>query len=358
MSFLLVTGTIAVFSYEIDWLLNPEMHADEWIAHDQVSWGAAYDSARSEFPRATISGITRQQDPWFALQVSGRTRWNESIRIWLEPVNGFYIGTTSWYNVQRFFRQIHRHLMLPNNIGIPIVTVMGFPLLISLIAGFVVYKKFWRGFFRWPRFKRKTRIWMGDLHRLAGLWTSWFVALIALTSVFYFVEELGGRAPPFPSPDLEVIGRENVLPPSFNGDSLDQAVFNAREAMPGLEIRNILFPGSTRGMILIRGDHTAALVRPRANTVYIDPTSLDAIGKYQGEDLDPYTRISEASDPLHFGYFGGFITKIVWFILGAIMSGLAITGVVIYTKRLRKVIDEESLDSKKINTKIERSSAI
>lgn len=358
MSFLLITGTIAVFSYEIDWLLNPEMRADEWIEHDQVSWGAAYDSARREFPRANISGISRQQDPWFALQASGQTRWNESIRIWLEPVNGFYIGTTNWYNLQRFFRQIHRHLMLPNNIGIPIVTVMGFSLLISLIAGFVVYKKFWRGFFRWPRFKRETRIWVGDLHRLAGLWTSWFVALIALTSVFYFIEELGGRAPPFPSPTLEVIERESVLPPSFNGDSLDQAIFNAREAMPGLEIRNILFPGSTRGTILIRGDHTAALVRPRANTVYIDPTSLDAIGKYQGEDLDPYTRVSEASDPLHFGYFGGFITKIIWFILGVIMSGLAITGVVIYTKRLRKVIGEESLDSKKINTEIERNNAI
>ena len=40
------------------------------------------------------------------------------------------------------------------------------------------------------------------------------------------------------------------------------------------------------------------------------------------------------------------------------MSGLAITGVVIYTKRLRKVIDEESLDSKKINTEIERNNAI
>ena len=92
--------------------------------------------------------------------------------------------------------------------------------------------------------------------------------------------------------------------------------------------------------------------------MYIDPTSLDAIGKYQGEDLDPYTRVSEASDPLHFGYFGGFITKIIWFILGVIMSGLAITGVVIYTKRLRKVIDEESLDSKKINTEIERNNAI
>lgn len=357
MSFLLITGTIAVFSYEIDWLLNPEMHASEWVEHDQVSWGAAYDSARREFPRVSIAGIGRQQDPWFALQASGRTRWNEAIRIWLEPSNGVYIGATNWYNVQRFFRQTHRHLMLPNNIGIPIVTVMGFPLLISLIAGFVVYKKFWRGFFRWPRFKRKTRIWIGDLHRLAGLWTSWFVALIALTSVFYFVEELGASAS-LPSPAVEVIERESTLPSSFNGGSLDQAVANALKTMPGLEIRDILFPGSTQGAIVIRGDHTAVLVRPRANTVYIDPTSLDVIGKYQGEDLDPYTRVSEASDPLHFGYFGGFITKIIWFILGVIMSGLAITGVVIYTKRLRKVVDREPLMSNQINTKIEKSSAI
>lgn len=355
MSFLLITGTIAVLSYEIDWLLNEEMRAAQWIEPEYVAWGSAYDTARKEYPSTNISGIARHQDPWFALEASGQTRWNESIRIWLEPSNGAYLGVTNWYNVQRFFRQVHRHLMLPNDIGIPIVTVMAFPLLISLIAGFVVYKKFWLGFFKWPRFHRKLRIWTGDVHRLIGLWASWFVALIALTSIWYFIEELGGRPPPFPSPAVQMIERTRALPPTFNGDALDQAISNALQVMPELKIRRIVFPGSHLGAILIQGDHTATLVRPRANTVYIDPSNLEVIGNFQGENLDAHNRISEASDPLHFGFFGGFITKIIWFILGVCMSGLAITGVVIYAKRLRNIPDNASQKARHTSTKIKVS---
>ena len=47
-----------------------------------------------------------------------------------------------------------------------------------------------------------------------------------------------------------------------------------------------------------------------------------------------HTRISEAADPLHFGYFGGITTKILWFLLGLSMSAMAFTGVIIYSKRL------------------------
>ena len=77
------------------------------------------------------------------------------------------------------------------------------------------------------------------------------------------------------------------------------------------------------------------MVRPRANGVYIDPSNLEVIGSYVGEELSVHTRISEAADPLHFGYFGGLTTKIVWFILGLSMSVITFTGVVVYTKRLR-----------------------
>ena len=51
-----------------------------------------------------------------------------------------------------------------------------------------------------------------------------------------------------------------------------------------------------------------------------------------------HTRISEAADPLHFGYFGGITTKILWFLLGLSMSAMALTGVVIYSKRLKDKI--------------------
>ena len=336
MTFILATGTIAVFSHEIDWLLNAEMRANQRIAEDEVAWGAAFDSMRREYPQYRPLNLSRFRDNWFALQMLARGPDGELVRVWFNPADGADLGMTSFFNVQRLFRELHRHLMLPPHIGIPLVTVLAFPLLISLVAGFVVYKKFWRGLFKWPRFGRKPRIWNGDLHRLLGLWGSWFIALIAITSIWYFVEQLGGRAPPFPAAETEMAAGNTAPPQQFNGAAIDLALRNARSELAGLEPDRILFPGDAGAPLTIQGKLSAMLVRPRANGVHIDPTSLAVLGSYRGEDLDFHTRISEAADPLHFGYFGGIGTKLLWFILGLMLTAMSITGVVINAARLRR----------------------
>ena len=83
--------------------------------------------------------------------------------------------------------------MLPTKIGIPIVCSLALLLAASLVSGIVTYKKWWRGFFRAPRGGDGRRM-TGDLHRLMGLWSLWFVALITLTGLWYLVETLGGNA--------------------------------------------------------------------------------------------------------------------------------------------------------------------
>ena len=54
----------------------------------------------------------------------------------------------------------------------------------------------------------------------------------------------------------------------------------------------------------------------------------------KGEALSAHQRISEMADPLHFGAFGGMTTKILWFLFGAVLTGLAATGAMIYSMRL------------------------
>ena len=334
MTFILLTGSIAVFSAEIDWFLFPEMRSSDSTPVVQVSWGASFDAVRENYPKYEIDSLNRYPQDYIALQVIANTPWNELVRIWVEPSDGTVLGVTQWYNAQRFLRSLHRHLMMPNNIGIPIVTFMAFPLLTSLIAGLFIYKKFWKGIFKRPRFELKTRIWLGDLHRLTGLWSSWFIALIAITSIWYFIEELGGNAPPLPSPVSHSWGGSSDLPSGFSGQTLERAVELALTKVPGLEIRRIGL-GET---LIIEGDLTANLVRPRANSVYLNPSTLEIIGSYQGEELELHNRISEAADPLHFGYFGGLISKAIWFLVGMCMTSLSITGFMIYATRIGKIL--------------------
>jgi uncharacterized iron-regulated membrane protein len=166
--------------------------------------------------------------------------------------------------VRRALRQLHRHLMLPGSIGLPIVAMLSIPLLVLLITAFPVYKKWWRGFRRWPRpMKRKGdgRRYVGDLHRLAGLWSLWFVTLIGVTGLWYLAEWAGAEAPDFPA------GATAASSGHLDARSIDAIVEAARREMPDLAIRTIALEDDG---IWVAGQASALLVRDRANLVLFD----------------------------------------------------------------------------------------
>lgn len=325
LTFILATGTLAVFAHEIDWLVTPAMRVSP-RAEPVASWGAWADAVARAAPDARLQTLYAPIDPWFAVETWVDHGKGAPERIYVDPWTAQVTGRHGWANVHRFLRQVHRHLMLPTKIGIPLVCSLALLLAVSLVSGVVTYKKWWRGFFRMPRGGDGRRL-TGDLHRLLGLWSLWFVALIALTGIWYLVETLGGNAvvPRLP----EVAAR-----PTPTGEQLDRLVAIARRTDPALDIREIRFM-KDNGVVLL-GQSSAWLVRDRANAVAIDPATGKVITKLDGRNLDVHQRISEMADPLHFGTFGGIWTKALWFLFGALMTAMAVTGTMIYAMRLAK----------------------
>jgi uncharacterized iron-regulated membrane protein len=228
---------------------------------------------------------------------------------------------------------MHRHLLLPAKWGIPIVSSLSILLTVSLVTGLLSYKKFWRGFFKWPR-RRNARLMTGDLHRLGGLWSLWFVALIAVTGLWYLVESLGGNAPNVKAPTAISAPMKPL-----SGAEIDTFAATARRAYPGLDIRELRLPAKPDDPIGFFGQADAVLVRDRANRVWIDPGNGRVLGLAKGEMLSAHQRISEAADPLHFGTWGGMVTKLVWFVFGAILTALSVTGMMIFSLRLKTAYD-------------------
>ncbi|SFG34319.1 Uncharacterized iron-regulated membrane protein [Novosphingobium sp. CF614] len=332
LAFVLATGTIATLSHEIDWLLTPAMRvAPQETA--PVSWGKLAASARDAAGDARIEWIYAPSEPWFAVEAVAEQPSGDRFRIQIDPWTAEVRGRTPWFNAQRLFRELHRNLMMPTAIGVPIVTALAFPLLASVVTAFWVYKKWWRGFFRAPRRRKGRRNdgrrFTGDLHRFVGLWSLWFVALIGVTGIWYFVEKMGGAAP-VPRPP------EMLAPAQTSGTQLDVLVTKARQDFPDLHISSIGFPKGKPGGIVVMGQAKALLVRERANAVMLDPDSQAVVEVVRGEELSLHQRISEAADPLHFGTWGGLPARIVWFLHGAALTGLAVTGVLIYALRLRQ----------------------
>src|SRR5690606_37102551 len=58
------------------------------------------------------------------------------------------------------------------------------------------------------------------------------------------------------------------------------------------------------------------------------------LGRLSGEQLSAHQRIGEAVDPLHFGTFGGQITRLLWFVWGIMLCALSASGAWIYALRL------------------------
>ena len=331
MSFILLTGTLAVFSHEIDWLINPDMRVNPNTVEGEIAWSEFATNTAKVVPDGRIFMLQAPIDRGFAAAAmvansDGKTKW-----VYAHPSTGTVQGVGGFFTAQRVLRYLHRHLMLPNKIGVPIVSALSILLFISLATSFVVYKKWWRGFFKPMRF-RDARTAMGDFHRLAGLWSLWFVALMAVTGFWYLIESLGGRAPAMPRPAVE--GVEFSTQEFAAG--LPAAIEAAKRAYPELDIRTIAPPTKRFGAYLISGQDEAILVRDRANGVYVAAGSGDVELSYTAHDLSVHQRISEMADPLHFGTFGGVWTKIIWFFFGALLTGLSISGAAIYSLRLAK----------------------
>ncbi len=327
LGFVCITGTLAVFAQEIDWLLHKEMRVTP--SDQQASWGVMVDAARRAHPDWALDSLTAPHASRFAAMArmqrpDGRLRF-----VWVDPYRGVVTGDTGHFNAHRLLRNTHRHLMLPLKIGVPLVSLLSIPLLLTFVTSLVIYKRWWRGFTTWPRADRPRRLW-GDVHRLLGVWSLWFIALIALTGGWYLVESLGGgaKSPRLPTaPD----GPDAVALVEPGARGIDAVVADVVAHWPALQVRGLQFDGDTLQVI---GQADAWLVRDRANAVALDLRDGHVLGRVDGRDLDVHQRISEMADPLHFGSFGGWPVRLLWFLAGAALSALSLSGVYLYGLRV------------------------
>lgn len=326
MSFVLVTGTLAVLAHEIDWLLNPEMRVQPDPSR-RASWGEMADAVRRAHPDWTLESIQAPQGRYFAAQATVRTAQGRPRFVWVDPYRGTVAGDTGWFNAHRLLRNSHRHLMMPTAIGVPLVAALSIPLLLSGLSSLYIYKRWWRGFFSKPRRERPRRFW-GDLHRLLGVWSLAFLVLIAATGVWYLVESLGGDAPVVKPP---AAGHARAL--QADGAAIDRAAAQAQRRWPQFRIEAVA-PGGKDGTLLLSGQADALLVRPRANAIAFDAGDGRWLGARDGTALSAHQRISEMADPLHFGNFAGIWIKLLWFAFGAMLSALSLSGVYLYALRI------------------------
>ncbi len=331
-AFIFLTGTLAIFATEIDWLLTKEMRVSA-DGREKIAFSQVYGAAQEARPDNTIVRIYRRDDPWMADQVGYLVKGGKTRFLWVDPYSGVALGDTSSHSFHETIGELHTRLFIPTKAGIMIVTVFSLALTASLIAGIFLLPRFWKSFVTLPRFGGSKRAMFSDLHRLLGAWSIPFVLMVSLTTLYYFAETLNLDAPPL-AQNVNTEPREARQPADMSEDKVAAMLEIAYGVYPDLKIKALLLPRTRVQPVRIEGDMDAVLVRERANMVYLHPETLEVIASHRGEDLSLHQRVSEAVDPIHWGYWGGMWSKGVWLVFGVMLTALPLLGAAIFAKRM------------------------
>jgi len=329
------SGTFAVLSNEFDWLVNEDMHIERQDRNPD--WQKMTVSLKEQFPEAVNLGMYKGtytgNGDYFATVAYMSMPDDQTLKVYLNPKTGEVKGYTSFFNTQRFFRTFHRRFF-DGNRGIFIVTLLSIPMLIIIVVGFLFYKGWLKNLFT-LRLNRKKRIKWSDTHKIAGIWSLLFALLITITGLFYFYELImlsvdKNDALIMPRPDQVAASNLADYGSTIQLKSVNTYVDSALKAYPGLDIRGIRLPQKTGDFVYINGQEGNLLTRDRANHVLLDPATSEVVHVLKSSDMSILPFITDIADPLHFGYFGGLTTKILWFVFGLIVSLSILSGTYIW----------------------------
>ncbi|QRY81926.1 PepSY domain-containing protein [Pseudomonas sp. PDNC002] len=337
-----ITGTLATVSQEIVWLADPAVRAN---APDDDAQRLGYDQVLAAIaeqqPQAAVRMINVPSESHFALLARVTYPDTGTATLYVNPYTGVIQGKTPLFDFQQFTRALHGWWLVPFTHGFSwgwyLVSLLGLPMLASLVTGLVVYKRFWRGFLKPTlRLRQGARIFWGDVHRLMGIWSIWFIAVISITGTWFLIQAvLFDNNISISSEGVPTIIQRDRIPPGENGAApsrigLDAAVLAAQERIPGLEARYFVLPANAFDPLSVGGKSWYPLMFESASVNLYDGSvpSVRLLGDRSGLEF-----VTESMRPLHTGDFGGLWIKLIWFVFGLILSMMVLSGLMIWSKR-------------------------
>ncbi|MBV6645066.1 MAG: PepSY domain-containing protein [Cyclobacteriaceae bacterium] len=341
-----LSGTFATISHELDWLFNQAMR----VAPSDVyaSKNSIVGSIREQYPEGIIQFWNDPPEPYLC-DIIYVMEGTQRKYVFANPHTGQIQGDAT-LTIQRFFRDLHYYLFIPFQIGHFTVLLFAFLLFISIGTALFFYKNWYRKLFE-IKTGKGTVVLFRSLHRLVGVWSIPFVILFSLTGIWYFLERTNtasiSEIANTKSPTIDGIAEDGKAFAQIRREiDYDRAVDIAELVLPGLQVKDILPPANEKAPIYLNGVTDVPLVRDRANRVYLHPVTYEVLQMQNAKQLSPITWLNDIADPLHFGYFGGLFTKLVWFLGGLGISFLVATGIWISLKR--KIKNLKKVNSRKM----------
>ncbi|MEW5548309.1 PepSY-associated TM helix domain-containing protein [Pseudomonas soli] len=335
------TGMLAVVSQEIVWLANADVRASKPDDDSQrLSYQQVLDAMHKAEPDLAVRFFSQPDGSHFALQASVTRADGTNALLYVNPYSGAIQGQRPDFDFEAFTRALHGWWLVPFTNGYSwgwyLVSLLGLPMLASLVTGLVVYKKFWRGFFKPVRTGHGRRIFWGDLHRLAGVWSIWFIAVISITGTWFLIQAiLGDNHVTISSESVTPVIARQQVPQTPDGSpapriDLDEAARIATQAVPGLDVSFISLPATAYSHYSMGGRGWYPLM---FQTAEVNPYTRNVDAQFLLGDRSALEFVTESMRPLHTGDFGGLAIKLIWFFFGLVLTLMVFSGLLIWTKR-------------------------
>lgn len=334
MYLICLTGTLAVLMESFERWEQPQVSEFETATPEAVANAVANYRAHMARESADAPGHL-----WVVMPVPTLPRMHvadEEQEWWTDSAGNFEDAPAAHWT--EMLVALHVHLHLPQNIGIVLVSAAGAMLIALIVSGVFAHPRLFRDAFKFRRGGAK-RLAQADLHNRLSVWGLPFHLMIAVTGAFYGLVGIlvFTAAALFYDGDSDALFAE-----IYGGDpALEAPVIDVDT---GAAMRHLAdhAPGVTPLYLVIHDLDTPAQFMEIAASVpgrlaYSEIYRYDAAGEFLGSQeltTGPAGRqFLYSLYRIHFGAFGGHLTRITWVVLGLALTVVSATGVNIWLAR-------------------------
>jgi uncharacterized iron-regulated membrane protein len=345
--FVCLTGTISVISHELTWLTNSAARASNPQNLEQKKAPELAEIVQQAYPSAKVSTILA-----FESYLINAVIFTDSDKPFAIAYVNQYTGEIQQVNQGitfiNFMRSLHGWLLFPwhhnYSVGYYLVCAMAIVMLGALVTGLIIYKNFWRAFTKPKiRLNQGKKTLLTDLHRLAGVWSIWFLILMSVTGLWYLIQAIMWHAdidiePHSPIAAIEQLPLEKATIPTSTAPpfGLDDALVVAQQRFPNFKSTYVMLPEHNRDTYKLYGDGGFIFHDQYSYGVVVNPWTGKLISERSPEKMNTLQTLSHIANPLHYGTIGGIWTKLIWFTFGLLLTGMSITGFLMWGNRTVK----------------------
>lgn len=223
--------------------------------------------------------------------------------------------------------------------GVAYVATLGICLIISIITGLIIYRKYILKVltFRIKINRKNWRTITSDWHRIIGVWSLFFNAIIAFTGFWlnlFAYEPKVWTNEMIPTP-----------PNTLAKVSLDSLYEQALLQMPDLTPTYVYFPTQPNKHFFVRGAVAGeASIWTGNNSIRFDAQTGELISINRIADERFWNKVEATFYSLHIGSYGGLPIKIIYVLIGLTPGFLSISGFLLW--RRRRIRSKANIEAK------------